>query len=44
MTSDYKECDYEETSHMMKSNSISFGEIQGEEFTVYNENEEFKGD
>jgi len=29
---------------MMKSNAISLGELQGEEFTVDNENEDVKGD
>jgi len=30
MADEYKESDYKETSHMMKSSSISFGNLQGE--------------
>ena len=40
----YKQSDYEETSHMMKSSSISLRDFQGEAFTVDSENEEVKGD
>ena len=39
-----EETEYEEASHMMESNSISLGDLQGEEFTVDNENEDVKGD
>jgi len=39
-----EESNYEETSHMMKSCSTSFGNLQGEVFVVDNENEEVKGD
>ena len=39
----YEESDYEETSHMIESSSISLGNLQGEEFVVDNENEEVKG-
>ena len=39
-----EEIDYEDTSHMMKSSSISLGDLQGEQFTVDNENEDVKGD
>ena len=44
MKDECEESDYEETSHMMKSNSINPGDIQGEEFTVDNETEGTKGD
>jgi len=40
---EYEESDYEETSHMMKSNSISLGDLQGEELIIDNENEDVKG-
>ena len=36
--------EYEETSHMMKSSSISLGDLQGEEFVIDNDHEEVKGD
>ena len=42
--SEYEESDYEETSHMMESSSISLGDLQGEEFVVDNDHEEVKGD
>jgi len=38
----YEESDYEETSHIMKSSSISLGNLQGEEFII--DNEDLKGD
>ena len=41
---EYEESDYEETSHMIKSRSISFGDLQGEEFVVDNHNEGVKED
>ena len=44
MEDEYEENDYEETSHMMKSDSISHSDPQGEEFMVDNENENVKGD
>ena len=39
---EYKKSDYEETSHIMKSSSISLGNLQGEEFVIDNQNEEVK--
>ena len=44
MDNEYEESDYEETSHMMKSSSISLDDLQGEEFVVDNDHEEVKGD
>ena len=44
MDNEYKESDYEETSHMMESNSVSLGDLQGEEFVVDNDHEEVNGD
>ena len=41
---EYEKSDYEETSDMMKSSSISLSDLQEEEFMVENENEEAKGD
>ena len=41
---EYEERDYEETSHMMESRSVSLGDLQGEEFVVDNDHEEVKGD
>ena len=41
---EYKESDHEESSHMMESGSISFGDLKGEEFVVDNDNENIKGD
>ena len=41
---EYEEIEYEESSHMMESSAISLGELQGEEFTVDNENEDVKED
>jgi len=41
---EYDESDYEETSHMMKSSSIRFGDFQGEKFTIDIDNEDVKGD
>jgi len=38
------ETNYGKASHMMESNSISLGDLQGEEFTVDNENKDIKGD
>ena len=40
---EYEETKYEESSHMMKSSAISLGDLQGEEFTMDNENEDAKG-
>jgi len=40
---EYEESDYEETSYMMKSSSISLDDLYGEEFTVENESEDIKG-
>jgi len=34
---EYEETKYEESTHMMESNAISLGELQGEEFTTNNE-------
>ena len=39
-----EESDYKETSHMMKSSSISLANVQGEEFIVDNDNEKVKED
>ena len=39
-----EETDYDDTSHMMESSSISVSDLQGEEFTVDNENDDVKGD
>ena len=44
LDNEYEESDYEETSHMMESSSISLGDLQGEEFVVDNDHEEVKGD
>ena len=44
LDNEYEESDYEETSHMMESNSVSLGDLQGEEFVVDNDHEEVKGD
>ena len=44
MDNEYEESDYEETSHMMTSSSISLGDLQGEKFVVDNDHEELKGD
>ena len=41
---EYEESDYEETSHLMKSGSISLRDLQGEEFIIDNENDDAKGD
>ena len=41
---EYEESDYEETSHMMESSSVSLGDLQGDEFVVDNDHEEVKGD
>ena len=41
---EYEESDYEETSHMKKSGSISLGDLFGEEFVADNENKEGQGD
>ena len=39
----YEENDYEKTSHVMKNNSISLGDLQGEKFIVDKKNEDFLG-
>jgi len=44
MEDEYEKSYYEEMSHMMKSSSISFGDLQGEESIVYNENDDVKVD
>ena len=44
MDNEYEESDYEETSHIMESGSISLDDLQREEFVVENDNEEVKGD
>ena len=41
---EYEESDYEETSHMAESSSVSLGDLQWEEFVVDNDREEVKGD
>ena len=41
---EYEESNYEETSHMIESSSVSLGDLQGEEFVVDNDHEEVKGD
>ena len=38
----YEESDFEQTSHMMKSSSISLSNLQEEEFTIDNKNEQVK--
>ena len=42
LDNEYEENDHEEISYMMKSSSISLGDLQGEEFVVDNENEDVK--
>jgi len=37
------EDEYEETSHMMESSSISFGNLLGKEFVIDNKNRYVKG-
>ena len=44
LDNEYEESDYEETSHMMESSSINFGNLQEEAFVVDNENEDVKRD
>jgi len=44
MEDEYQESDYEETSHMIESSSISFDDLQGEEFITDSEEEEDKRD
>ena len=44
LDNEYEKSYYKETSHMMKSSSVSLGDLQGEEFVVDNGNEEVKGD
>ena len=44
MDNEYEESDYEETSHMMESSSVSLGDLQGERFIVDNDHEEVKED
>ena len=41
---EYEESNYEETTHMMESSSISLGNLQGEEFVLDNENKEINED
>jgi len=41
---EYEKSDYEQTSHMMESSSISLGDLQEEEFVIDNDPEEVKGD
>ena len=41
---EYEESNYEETSHMMKSSSVSLGDLQGEEFVVDDDHDKVKGD
>ena len=38
----YEESNYKETSYMMKSSSISLGDLQDEEFIIDIENEDVK--
>ena len=42
LDNEYVKSQYEKTSHIMESSSISLGDLQGEEFVV--DNEEVKGD
>jgi len=42
MDNEYEESDYEETSHTMKSSSVSLADLQGKEFVVDNNHEEAK--
>ena len=44
MDNEYEESDYEETSYMMETGSISLGDLQGEEFVVDDNSKEVKGD
>ena len=44
LDNEYEASNYEETSHMMESSSVSLGDLQREEFIVDNDNEEVKGD
>jgi len=44
LDNEHEESDYEKTSHMIESSSISLGDLQREEFVADNENEEVKGD
>ena len=44
LENEYEESDYEETSHMIESSSVSVGDLQGEEFVVENDHEEVEGD
>ena len=44
LDNEYEESNYEETSYMMENSSVSFGDPQGEEFVVDNNNREVKGD
>jgi len=39
-----EETEYDETSHMMENSLINLSDLQGEEFTVDNENENINGD
>ena len=41
---EYEESDYEETSHMMESSSVSLGDLHGEDIVVDNDHEEVKRD
>ena len=40
---EYEESNYEETSYMMESSSLSLGDLQGEESIVDNKNKDVKG-
>ena len=42
MDNEYEESGYKEISHMMKISSISFGNLQEEEFVVDNDHKEVK--
>ena len=44
LDNEYEESDYEEISYMMKSSSVSFGDLQGEKFAIDNDHEEVTGD
>jgi len=39
----HEESDYEETSQMMQSSSISHSNLQGEKFIMHTKNEDVKG-
>ena len=44
LDNEHEESDYEETNHMMKNSSISLSDLQGEKFSIDNENKYVKGD